>query len=395
MDGGHVDNVRGLAVKKLILVTEDDALAELARHLARQPRVAFDTESDNLYHYRERVCLIQVATPEQTWLIDPLAVDDMQPLGAVFASPEVEKIFHGADYDLACLKRDFRFKFTRLFDTMIAAQLLGRDGWGLAALAREELGVTLPKTSQRADWSRRPLSDEMQRYAADDVNYLIALRDRLAAALDSVDRLHWLQEECETLCRRTRPHRGNSANGDAYLRIKGAKKLAPRELARLRELYHVRDGWARRLDRPAFKVIGNGTLLQLACSRPTCDDEMLRVRGMSRRVIDRLGRDVLQALAKADTLAPEELPQVPSQPRRPRLPGMLARIDGLRAWRRRKAAQRKLDAGVLLSQNLIKLLAAANPRTPEELRDVEGLREWRVDAFGSELLDVLQRADGD
>ena len=170
------------------------ALEELARSLESCRAIGLDTESDSLYHHRDKVCLVQIATDRgDAVLVDSLAVD-LAPLAAAMADERLVKVLHGADYDVTTLKRDFGFSFAALFDTMIAARLLGRAELGLVAVARDELGVTLTKTNQKDDWSRRPLTPQQEAYALADVTHLIALRDRLAERLAAVSRLEWLRE---------------------------------------------------------------------------------------------------------------------------------------------------------------------------------------------------------
>ena len=164
-------------------------LAGLAASLEGCRAMALDTESDSLYHHFEKVCLVQLATDRgDAWLVDALAVRDLSPLAPVLADPGVVKVLHGADYDVTTLKRDFGFAFASIFDTMIAARLLGRSEIGLAAVARDELGVTLTKTNQKDDWSRRPLTPQQEAYALADVLHLVEVRERLEAKLVAAGR---------------------------------------------------------------------------------------------------------------------------------------------------------------------------------------------------------------
>ena len=370
------------------LITTADELAVVAKRLQTKKRVAFDTESDSLFHYREKVCLIQIATDSDVWLVDPLASGDLSALAPIFSSKKIEKVFHGADYDIACLKRDFGFKFNNLFDTMIAAQFLGREAWGLSALVHAELGISLQKSAQLADWSQRPIPEKMRLYAQEDVAHLIKLRDRLAADLDGAGRMAWLRDECEALSRRERLGNGNT-NTNGFLRIKGAKGLAPRELGVLRELHQFRERWAEQLDRPPFKVIGNGALIEIARRKPVGRRPLLNIKGVSRLLADRYGKDLIAAVTRGLDLAADKLPVVPPAPRRPRVHARLDRVARLRAWRKQQASSLRLDEGVFLSQNLIRSLADVAPKTRKDMERVDGLRQWRIDSFGDDLLRVL------
>ena len=169
-----------------ILVADQDGLDRLVGALAAHPVVAVDTESNSLHAYRERVCLIQFSTPAADYIVDPIRLPDLGPLAPLFANPDQQKVFHAAEYDLICLRRDYRFEFANIFDTMSAARTLGWPQVGLAAILDTHFGVTMNKKYQRADWKRRPLTPEQLDYARLDTHYLVALRDRQLAGVDGV-----------------------------------------------------------------------------------------------------------------------------------------------------------------------------------------------------------------
>ena len=166
-------------LKEPILISLPAALERLASELSSEPIIAVDTESNSLYAYQEKVCLIQFSTPGKDYLVDPLALKNLSPLDPVFRSPKIEKVFHAAEYDLLCLKRDFGFEFNNLFDTMIAAGILGRQALGLGSILKDEYGVQVDKRNQRANWGQRPLPEGLLKYAQLDTHYLIPLRNRL------------------------------------------------------------------------------------------------------------------------------------------------------------------------------------------------------------------------
>jgi ribonuclease D len=361
-------------------------LEALVRSLEGCRSIGLDTESDSLYHYRDKVCLAQVATERgETFLVDTLAVD-LAPLAPLMASPGIAKVLHGADYDVTTLKRDFGFRFEGVFDTMIAARLVGRSELGLVAVARDELGVSLSKTNQKDDWSRRPLTRQQEAYALADVAHLLELRERLEARLEALGRLAWLREECdavaalEPLARRRDP--------DAYLGVKGARRLPPRPLAALRELHAWRERRAEETDTPAFRVLGNEALLKLAEASPLDVAGLRAVPGVPPRLQGQADV-ILAALQRARELPEAELP-APSRGRRP-VPAeaALRRTERLKAWRARKGLELGLDGSVLLPQRLIDRLAEAAPASLEALAAVDGLRRWRVAAFGGELVAAL------
>ena len=359
------------------------ALEELARSLESCGAIGLDTESDSLYHHRDKVCLVQIATDRgSAFLVDSLAVD-LAPLGAAMADPRLVKVLHGADYDVTTLKRDCGFAFASLFDTMIAARLLGRSELGLVAVARDELGVTLTKTNQKDDWSRRPLTPQQEAYALADVTHLIGLRERLTARLDAVSRLSWLREECdaiaalEPLTRRRDP--------DAYLGIKGARRLAPRSLAALRELHAWRERRADETDTPPFRILGNESLLKLAELLPVDETNLRAVPGILPR-LQQQADAILVGIRRARELPEAELPTLPRVPRPVLSDAAQRRIERLKAWRTRKGQELGLDASVVLPQRLIDRLAEAAPADARGLGLVDGLRRWRVESFGTELI---------
>ncbi len=365
-------------------IRTEEALAQLARSLAAARAVALDTESDSLFHHREKVCLLQIATEQDgPVLVDTLVLRDLSPLAPVMASPSVLKVLHGADYDVTTLKRDFGFCFCSLFDTMIAARLLGRSELGLAAVARAELGVVLSKTNQKDDWSRRPLTPQQEAYAAADVAHLVPLERRLAAALEGLGRLAWLREECEAVA--ALPKAARRQDPDAYLAIKGAKRLAPRALAVLRELVAWRERQAQESDLPAFKILGNEVLLRLA--EAPCDAAAL-ADGLPPRLRSRAG-ELAAARARAHALDESQLPVVPRSLRAIPPEPVQRRSARLKAWRTAKAAELKLDVSVVLPQRLIDKLAEAGPRDRAGLGAIEGLRRWRIETFGREILAAL------
>ncbi|HIF97023.1 MAG TPA: ribonuclease D, partial [Myxococcales bacterium] len=281
------------------IITEAADLESLAADLLKEEIVAFDTEADSFYHYFDKTCLVQVATRDHAWLVDPLALGgpaNLAPLGPVFASPKVRVLFHAAEYDIFILKRDCGFSFSNLFDTMVSAQLLGYPAVGLAALIEHHFGVNLPKDEQRSDWSRRPLRDKQLEYAVSDVLYLIPLAEAIEKELEAKGRLGWAMDEFGTLTQRSWPEREFDTIG--YLRIKGSRSLEPVPLAVLRELFLVRDARAREIDRPPFKVLANRTLLDLANIQPQSKEELGRVKGVSELILRRMGTDLLEAIKR-------------------------------------------------------------------------------------------------
>ena len=250
-------------MSQIELVSVESQLAEVVERISRAPRVAVDIESNGFFRYHERVCLVQLASAETAFLVDPLAIEDMRPLGDLLGDRSVEKVFHAADYDLRSLDRDWGFRVNNLFDTGIAAAFVDSKQLGLQSVVEEHAGVELAKHRklQRSDWTLRPLSPEALKYAADDVLHLLQVREALSARLKELSRLAWAEEEFARLenVRHTPPDREL-----AFLSIKGSRDLDGRGLAVLRSLFQFREQEASRLDRPFFKVIPDSALVKLS-----------------------------------------------------------------------------------------------------------------------------------
>jgi ribonuclease D len=369
------------AVTEWIRTPEE--LKRLAADLRGCQALAIDSESDSLYHHFEKVCLIQLASDqERAVLIDPLVMRDMSALSPLMADPAVTKVLHGADYDVTTLKRDFGFSFDGVFDTMIAARFLGLPEIGLQAVARREMGVELSKASQKDDWSRRPLTPAQESYALADVRHLLEIRRRLEDQLRAVGRLAWVTEECAAVAALDPARRRKDKDG--YQKVKGARRLSPRALAILRELFAWREARAESWDTPAFKILGNETLLALAEGAPKTRDDLARLRLPSRLL--QHAHDLLGAVERASSAKEADLPRIPREARPVVSDEARAAAARLKAWRAQEAEVQKLDPSVILPQRLIDRLAESSPRDAGMLEGVLGLRRWRIEAFAPALL---------
>jgi ribonuclease D len=376
------------------LIEKQADLEALAQELAKEEVLAFDTEADSFYHYFDKTCLVQVASLRKIWLIDPLAMggpEALKPLAPIFSSPSTRVIFHAAEYDLYVLKRDCRFRFQNLFDTMVCAQLLGYSGIGLAALAERHFDVRLPKDEQRSDWSARPLRGTQLTYAAADVCHLIKLAERLEKELVKADRLTWAQDEFRSLERREWPEREFDKLG--YLRIKGARALDPEPLALLRELYLVRDKRAREIDRPAFKVLGNRTLLEIAQRAPTSEQELGAIKGVTDLILRRFGRDIMAALERGGKRKHGPIPKPVGGGRRRMDRRTEKRLAALKRWRGEIAKELALDPGVLCPNATLEAIAFENPTTTAALGRLPGVKSWFARSFGAEVAWTLRELE--
>jgi ribonuclease D len=277
------------------LVADAPAVEALASRLAAEPVIAFDTESNSFHVYRERICLLQISTRTESFIVDPLVVD-VGPLGRVMCDGR-EVVLHGADYDIRCLKREWGWVLPRLFDTMAAARRLGRPGLGLSALVESQFGVRLSKSSQRSDWGRRPLTREQIAYAALDTHYLLPLRDALAGELDARGAAEEARKEFDRIAS-VEPHE-RVFDPEGWRRLKGARDLDAAGRQVLRALWLAREEQARAVDRPPFKVLAEQTMVDLARRRPLGPDELQRVPGVTPAVMRRLGSVIEDAIGAA------------------------------------------------------------------------------------------------
>jgi ribonuclease D len=294
------------------LVTSEDDLQAMMQALRAQSAIAVDTESNSLYAYRERVCLIQISVPGADYIADPLAGLDLSPLGEVFADPGIQKVFHAAEQDIAGLKRDFGFRFANLFDTMRAARILGWPRAGLADLLREHFGVHTDKRYQRYNWGQRPLSPDALQYAAWDTRYLLLLRDRQVRELERRGRMRQAAESFARLAQTppARPHYGP----DAFWRVRAVHSLDDRERAVLWQLYLWRDRLAQERDRPPFRIMGDEVLVRLARVRPRTLGELAALGRFPAYWLRRHGPEILEAVARGKTGRCRPRPAPPIRP---------------------------------------------------------------------------------
>ena len=373
------------------IVDSFEDLQRVAEAFERQQSVAVDLEADSMYHFRERVCLIQMASRNLFVVIDPLKIGDLSPLRGVFENPRIQKIFHGADYDVRSLYRDFSFKINTMFDTQVASRFLGIRQTGLDAVLQERFGIRLDKKFQKKDWSLRPLPPEMIEYAAKDVLYLHPLSKILQAELKEKNRLSWVQEECEGLSR-VRP--AENPNAPLFLRFKGAGRLNRRHLAILEALLQFRRHIAETLDRPLFKVIGNHALMRIAVDKPISLKELEDSRALSSGQFRNYGRGIVEAVNHALLVSDAELPVYPRVKTTPVPPEVAPRVKALKSRIENLAASLELEAPVLCPKALIGTIATVNPVNIGSLKALPDLKNWQLRTFGHEIVAVLKELKG-
>ena len=368
------------------LVTSAPALARLMGELRKEPILALDTEASSFHRYKERICLIQLSTRNKTWLIDPLTIDDMGPLGTALMDPNIEWVIHDADYDLRMLKKMYGYRAANVFDTMVSVELLNEPELGLAANLHKHFGVVLNKKFQKADWSKRPLSNDMLAYAAMDTTHLIAFRDILKAQLEARGRMAWAQEEFEAL---VHIPFAPVEEEPGYLRVKGAKALKPKQLAVLRELHAWREGLAEKLDRAPFMVLGNEVMIE-ASKEPPMDLQAFALRkGVGESIISRSGPAIMKAIATGLAIPKEQWPRVPKAKRYDRDEDYEERLKRLKQKRDEIAIARDLRQGIVCPNHVLSDIARLLPGDAQALATIEGLSGWQVREFGEELLRAL------
>ncbi len=377
---------------------KDEAGAEgLAQDLAGIRRFALDLEAAGFHRYSDRLCLVQITTPEGTYIVDPLAFDVRELLRAPLEDPDVEIVMHGSDYDLRLLDRDLDIRLQGLFDTQIAAALIGAPGLGLAALLESRLGVRLSKKYQRADWAQRPLDPEMLEYAADDTRHLMPLADLLRADVITAGREAWVDEECRLLERTAtfRSEDEDSGPDDLVVRVKGARDLPPRQVTALREALEWRDEIARERDRAPFRVVGDKPLIEAVAQKPSEPGELIAIKGFPRGLAREEGAALIERLERVARLADHELQPYPPPKRRgpgrppPEVEEMASK---LKAVRNRSADQLGLDRAALPSNAVLMAIAMRQPTSEAELAAVDGMRRWQMEVMGRELMTVLRQA---
>lgn len=376
-----------------VYVTTPEGLDAAIDELRGSPVLGVDVEGDSFFSYEESCCLVQMTgLGTCDFIVDPLALPDLSLLGPMMADPAVVKIFHGADYDVVSLKRDFGFEIRNLFDTMIAAQATGHDRFSLGDLVNHYFGVKLNKRYQRYDWSSRPLLDAHLDYARNDSHFLPTLRDLLSEQAEACGRIPMLQEEFALL--EEREWTGRRFSPDDCMRVKGAAKLDDEGRRVLRATFACRETIAEAKNRPPFKVWGNDALMLLAQGRPKSQAELREVLGEKHHVARRFGREVTEAVrvGLADRSPPPETIRVTTRTSA-EVP-LFTREDEplmvwLKRWRNDYAKGQGLAPSMVVNNAILREVAALRPMAVGDLDRIEEMRRWQKLEIGERLVALV------
>ena len=371
------------------IINTRSQLLDVTDHLKKEKVIAFDMEADSMFHFREKVCLLQLATQSMSAIIDPLAIRDMSPLKPIFADPEIKKISHGADYDVRSLYRDFSITINNLFDTQLACRFLGIHSTGLDAILKSRLNVAVNKKYQKKDWSQRPLPEDMIKYAAEDVRYLIDLADIMEKEIKKKGRLCWVAEECQLLSN-VRP--SPSDETWLFLNFKGAGKLSPRKLVLLEALLAFRKSVAQKKDKPLFKIIGNNAINKLVQEKPLNMQHLKITQALSFSQMRMYGPDIIEVIKNAINVPENKLPVYP----RNKISLMVTedvskRINKLKLWRTRKSDKLQIDPSLIFNKTIFKSIAEINPQITEDFSAISGIKNWQKKEFARDIISVLEQ----
>jgi ribonuclease D len=361
-------------------------LEDISSLLASFPSLSIDTESNSLYVYREQVCLLQISTPEADYLIDTLSVEDLTCLAPIFANFEQEKIFHAAEYDIICLKRDYNFTINHIFDTMVAARILGEPAFGLGSLLQTRLGITVEKKYQRANWGMRPLTSEMIEYARQDSQHLYDLKMLLEKDLKEKNLWDLALEDFQLGCEvNGHPQPPNSS---IWWKVAGSSDISPNAAAILQTLCDFREEIAARRNVPPFKIISNEILVKLSQEPPANENELIGMHGVSPHFLQRYGQGLMNAIHEGAAARPL------SRPSRPRPDEhFLRRLDALKEWRKIKGKEISVESDVVLPRDFVEHIAAENPESMEKLHQLMANIPWRYQHYSKEIFSVLRKQE--
>jgi ribonuclease D len=345
-------------------IDRQEELDTLVDIIANFDEVPLDTEADNMYHYRNRICLFQIKAGDRIFLVDVLEDLDMRGLMEVFRTRLL--IMHGSDFDLRLMADHYSFRPERLFDTMLGAQLLGLPKTGLGGLVEHYVGIEMPKGHQKSDWSKRPLPKKMLDYAAEDVLYLEEIRKKMLAELKRKKRVDWLQQRCEFQIEAAVD--GFGEKDENAWRLAGSTRLPPRSQAVLYELWHWRERSAEKADLPPFKILNNNFLVDVAAAAGRSSGTEWH-KALPARLFARHRKALEKAIQRGRERDPDSLPSRPNEGRRrqPFSAEELERQEALRELRDRKATKLGIDPSLIANRTQLAVLSRNQTKMDELL----------------------------
>ncbi|MGB8341310.1 MAG: HRDC domain-containing protein [Chthoniobacterales bacterium] len=348
------------------MIASDSQLAGILPRLCQFRRIAVDTEADSLHCYFEKLCLIQLTFDGEDLLVDPLAPVDLQPLCTVLAEKEI--VLQGMDFDLRLLRRTFDLPVRDVFDTVIAARMLGLREFSYAALVQQYFGVTLAKGSQKANWARRPLPPAMEAYAKNDTHFLLPLAAKMEEEMQALGRMEWFRQSCQRAIEQTMVSR--ERDPEEVWRITGSGTLPAQTCAVLRAIWQWRDREAQQADRPSFHILQNSALIEAA--KQFVAGETPEFRHLS----DRRREGFLVAARAALQLPEAAWPQRLARASRRRTPGFDKKLEELRRRRDHHAKELAVDPAFIAPRSALEGIAA-DPARSQTL-----LVQWQRDLLG-------------
>jgi ribonuclease D len=380
-----------------ILVNNQATFAQMIAHLRTQPLLALDTESNSLFRYYPKVCLIQLTAyvdsrqpdPAATvdYLLDPLAIRNVSALAPLLNDPSTEVIMHAAENDIILLQRDFGFQFSNIFDTQLAARILGWKQVGLAAILQEHFGIASDKNMQRTDWGQRPLTQKQITYAQIDTHFLPALRIQLIEQLQQVDR--WEEaNEAFALLRQVSYHEPTPRT---FWQMKNTRDVPEAATNVLEALWQWREAEAQRRDWPPFKIMTDAQLTQLAVNQPTAEEAMTQLQGFGPKVVKQYGKPLIETIQWGQQ---QPLPDPPESTLRPEQ--MVAkpvqnRYEALRHWRTDVAEKRGVQPDIVFTNSTLLTIAQMEPKSEAEILTIPEIGPWKARTYGPAILATLRK----
>ena len=380
------------------LVQSPTQYTQFLKQVSGQPWLALDTESDSLFRYTPRVCLIQITAPADPagrpslsglasvidYLIDPLQLRELSELGEILADDSTDVILHAAENDILTLQRDLNFRLRQLYDTQLAARILGRQGVGLAKVLFEEFGVVSDKRMQRTNWGKRPLTPQQLIYAQIDTHYLPALRARQLRMLEETDRL----EEARAAFRMLEKVEYRAPEPRTVWQTKQIRSVDEKDLGVLQAIWDWREEFSKQTDRPPFKVLGENSMILLSQKRPHSLSSLGDIPGLGARQISLFGKELLAAVRRGERLP---TPQRPATRKPEPLLSRAAKkhFESLRQWRTRTASERGVDPDIVFSNETLLQIAASQPTSLAELEDISSVGRWKAQAYGDKVLGLI------